>query len=405
MDSHIARAVPKPTPVSPALLVTLALLAAIAPMATDLYLPAFPLMVEELSITSTQVQLSLTAFLVGGGAGQALFGPLSDRFGRRQPLLIGLTLYVAASIAAASAPSITALLMARLVQGFASAAGMVIGRAVVADVAHGAEAARVFNVVMLAAGVAPIAAPVLGSTLAHLIGWRGLMLVSMAVGLVTIPAVYLSIRDTRPSAHSGPMAGRGGLRTALKSRDFIGYSLASSFMLAVLMAYISASPFLYQTMMGLSSFQYGLVFGVNALLLMGTGLVSNRLSRRFPVESLARNGLRISLAAIALLALLAASGAPAVALALPLSLAIGVLGLAAGNITALALDAARGAAGSASALMGMLQFGVAGIAAPLVNLGGTSTTLPMTLVMLCFSCLTYAAFSYGTGQSSRRAHP
>ena len=167
--------------VSGRLLLVLALLACLAPFATDLYLPAFPTMTEELGTDATRVQLTLTAFLLGTGAGQLIFGPLSDRMGRLRPLLIGTSICVVASVAAALAPTISVLIVARLVQGLSGAAGMVIGRAIISDLATGPTATRALSLMMTVTGVAPAVAPLIGGILTPIIGWRGILWVVAAI--------------------------------------------------------------------------------------------------------------------------------------------------------------------------------------------------------------------------------
>ena len=155
------------------LLATLALLSAVAPFSTDLYLPGFPQMVADLRTSPTNVQLTLTACLLGLAIGPLVFGPLSDRIGRVRPLLAGAAICVLASLAAALAPTIEVLIAARFVQGFTGAAGMVIGRAIVSDLATGRAAARAFSLLMLVGGLAPVAAPLAGGFIVGPLGWRG----------------------------------------------------------------------------------------------------------------------------------------------------------------------------------------------------------------------------------------
>ncbi len=384
---------PAQTRINPALLVALALLAAAAPLATDLYLPAFPAMVTELATTATGVQLSLTAFLLGAGLGQVAFGPLSDRVGRLRPLLWGTAVYVLASAAAAIAPSVALLVAARLVQGFTGAAGMVIGRAIVTDLARGQQAARAFSLMMLVGGVAPVLAPVAGSLLAGSIGWRGLLWIVTGLGGVTLVTSALFVRETHPARARAPRtrAAGTGLR-ALWTRRFVGNALAFAFGFATMMAYISASPFLYQDLMGLSQVEYGFAFGLNALALTVTGGISARLTSRFPAVRLARGGLLANLAAIIALALLAVSGAPTLVLAAPILVAVASLGFVLGNTTALALDQVPRSAGLGSAALGLLQFGLAGTIAPLVSLGGGASALPLAATMLGASLIANLAF-------------
>lgn len=374
------------------LLVTLAVLSAAAPLATDMYLPAFPQMVADLHTTATGVQLSLTSFLVGAGLGQVLFGPLSDRLGRVRPLLIGTLIYVVASAFAAVAPSIELLVMARLIQGLSGAAGMVIGRAIISDLARGKDAARAFSILMLVGGVAPVAAPFLGSLLSERLGWRGVLWVVAAVGAIALAASLVFIRETRPIEARVPDR-TGGSLAALCTRRFIGNALAYAFAFATLMAYISASPFLYQSMMGLNNLQYGLLFGTNALTLTVVGGLSARWTRTVSPVRLARVGLAINLTGVAVIGVLVVAGAPIMSLAVAIPLAMGALGLVFGNVTALALDQARKAPGLGSAVLGLLQFVLAGATAPLVSIGGQSTAVPFIVTVLVCSVIANGAFT------------
>lgn len=374
-----------------ATLAALALLSAVAPFSIDLYLPAFPAMVSDLATTATGVQLSLTAFLVGAGVGQIVFGPLSDRKGRYGPLLVGVGLYVAASLVATLAPSIQVLVGARLVQGIAGAAGMVIGRAIILDVARGPEAARALNVMMLIGGIAPVAAPLAGSLLADAIGWRGLLGIVAGLGVLALLGTVLFVRETRPravrEAESTLRGARGGLG-ALRSRQFLGYTAAFAFAQATMMAYISASPFVYQRMMGLSTQQFGLSFAANALGLVLMTAVSARLTRRFAVARLTAAGLVANLVAIVVITVFALGGAPAIWLIVPIFVAVAALGLVFGNATALALNAVPAeSTGTASAVLGVLQFALAGLVAALVGIAGENTAVPLALTMLVASVL------------------
>lgn len=167
-------------------LIALALMAGVAPLSTDLYLPAMPAMVKDLAAESSTVQLTLTTFLIGSGLGQVFFGPLSDRIGRLKPLLTGLTLYVVACLIAVFSPNIEVLIGARLLMGLAGSAGMVLSRAIVLDSAQSKQAAGALNIMMTITGLAPVVAPLLGGVLADPIGWRGIMAVMAATGTCTI---------------------------------------------------------------------------------------------------------------------------------------------------------------------------------------------------------------------------
>ncbi len=380
------------------LLLTLALLSAIAPFATDLYLPAFPQMTTDLSTSDAGVQLSLTTFLIGAGIGQLVFGPLSDRIGRRPPLLFGVVLFLITSLASAFAPSIGLLVAFRLLQGIAGAAGMVIARAIVADQAHGSAGARAQTMMMMVSGVAPVVAPLTGSFLADTIGWRGLLGIVAGIGAIAVLATLLTVRETRPrekrhAAGSVKQELASDLRV-LRSRRYIGHAVSFAFAFAVMMAYISASPFVYQEMIGLSTIGYGLAFGFNALLLMVSSAIAARLTGTMPARRIAGVGLAINLAAVISVAAIAFAGLPTVVLVVPLAIAIGSLGLVFGSTTALALDDVPEAPGMASAVLGMGQFALAGLVAPLVSLGGESTAVPLAVVMLVSSLISIVALRF-----------
>ena len=382
--------------ITPAVLVTLALLSAVAPFATDLYLPAFPTMVAELHTSATAVQLTLTAFLLGLASGQLIFGPLSDRYGRVRPLLVGAAICVLASVATVFAPTIEVLIGARFVQGVAGAAGMVIGRAIIADLASGKAAARAFSLTMIVGGVAPVIAPLAGGFLVAPIGWRGAFAVILALSTLMLAAVLLVVRETHTERRRADLrASRvefGSPLRDLTSRTFLGHAAAFCCAFATLIAYISASPFIYQTMMGLSAGQYGAMFGVNALALLSMSALSARLTRRHDVRRIAGVGLALGFLATVVLLSLATTGVAAGWLALPLLVTVGSMGLIFGNTTALALGAAPRAAGTASAALGATQFGLAAAVSPLVSIAGEGTAVPAAIVMVCTSTLAAAGF-------------
>ncbi|KJL47028.1 Bicyclomycin resistance protein [Microbacterium hydrocarbonoxydans] len=379
------------------LLGILALLAAVAPFATDLYLPAFPAIASDLATDATGVQLTLTAFLVGVAGGQLLFGPLSDQFGRRLPLLVGAIVFVLSSLVTVFAPTLEVLFAARVLQGLSGAAGMVLGRAVIADLARGPAAARAMSLMMIVGGVAPVIAPLLGGALAEPLGWRGVLAVVLGIAVLTLLAVTLGVRETLPSERRAELAllkrASGSPLRALLSREYIGYTLTFAFAFTVMMAYISASPFLYQSMLGLDELQYGLMFGLNALALMATSAVSAKIVARVPARRLIATGLSgMGLGVLAFL-VLAVTSAPVWLLAVAVFVIVASLGFVLGNATALALSAVPGAAGSASAVLGALQFALAALVSPLVSIGGEDTAIPLALVMAAAIAVAGCAFA------------
>lgn len=379
------------------LLVTLALLSAVAPFATDLYLPGFPAMVDDLHTSPTNIQLTLTAFLLGLAAGQLIFGPLSDRFGRVKPLVIGAAICVIASLVAVLAPTVEVLIAARLAQGLTGAAGMVIGRAIISDLATGRAAARAFSLMMIVGGVAPIAAPLAGGFLVGPLGWRGALAVILVLVVAMLGAALAVVRETHTEERRAQLrdekATAGSPLRDLLQRAYVGNLVAFGFAFAVMMAYISASPFIYQTMMGLSSAKYGAVFGVNAFGLLLMSALSAKLTARCEPRTVAGVGLAVIMASSTAVLAIALSAVPAGWLAMPLFTAVAGMGLIFGNTTALALSAAPRAAGTASAVLGATQFLLAAAVSPLVSLGGENTAAPLGIVMACCAALACAGYA------------
>ncbi|MFS2030092.1 MULTISPECIES: multidrug effflux MFS transporter [unclassified Curtobacterium] len=403
--AHTATPTTRQQGITTGLLLVLGLLSAVAPFATDLYLPAFPQMTTELQASATTVQLTLTAFLVGVTAGQLVFGPLSDRFGRVPPLLAGAALCVLASAAAVLAPNVGVLVVARLLQGLGGAAGMVIGRAVISDLATGKPAARAFSLMMIVGGVAPVVAPLLGGLLTGPIGWRGLLTIVLGLSVLMLVAVLAVVRETHLRSRRDALRAErrasgttGSPLRALRSRTFVGYTAVFGFAFAVMMAYISASPFLYQDMLGLGTVGYGLAFGCNALALMGVSILSAKLTATRSVTGVLALGIVLVLASTVAFALLVVTSAPVFWLAVPLFTAVGSLGLVLGNATALALGAVPQAAGSASAVLGALQFGLAALVSPLVSIGGEGTAAPLAVVMLAAAVVAVVALLAARGR-------
>lgn len=370
------------------LVVLLGALTAVPSLSLDFYLPGLPDIERGFGITQATAQLTMTGCLLGFAAGLLVAGPLSDAFGRRRPLLVGVAVYVAATLLCAAAPGITALLLARFLQGAAGAFGMVTGNAVVRDRASGHEAARLFSVLMLANGAAPILGPVLGAQLLPVTGWRGLFVTLAVVGAVTLVASWRALPETHPRAARRPAAPRAvasSFGVLLRDRGLVGLTLGRALGAAALLAYVSASPFVFQGIYGLSPQQFSAVFAVNSAGLIGMGQLSGRLVRRVGPAPLLRAGSMVSVAGSAWLLVALLTGAPFL-LVLP-----GVFGVVAGmgmvfpNSTALGLSRHGSRAGSATALMGVVQFALQAVASPLTGLGSGDSALPMAVVVLALN--------------------
>ncbi|MET9883740.1 Bcr/CflA family multidrug efflux MFS transporter [Streptomyces sp. NPDC006430] len=378
------------------LLVTFILggLSALPPLSMDMYLPALPEVTDALNSPAATIQLTLTACLAGMALGQLVIGPMSDKWGRRRPLLIGMVVYVLATAICALAPTAELLIGFRLLQGLAGAAAIVIARAVVRDLYDGVEMARFFSTLMLISGVAPIIAPLIGGQVLRFSDWRGVFVVLTGVGAVLTLVVWRSLGETLPPEKRQT----GGVRTALRTmrglladRVFAGYTLAGGFAFATLFSYISASPFVVQEIYGASPQTFSLLFGLNSVGLISAGQVNGKLLvGRVRLDKVLAAGLAvITLASVALLLL--SSGMLGEIGLVPIAAALFVLmsamGMVLPNTNALALMRTPHAAGSASALLGTSSFLVGAVASPLVGIAGEGTAVPMAVVQLVCSLL------------------
>ncbi|MFI5939530.1 multidrug effflux MFS transporter [Streptomyces uncialis] len=383
------------------ILVTLVLggLTAMPPLSMDMYLPALPEVTGMLGASAATVQLTLTACLAGMALGQLVVGPMSDKWGRRRPLLIGLLIYIVATAACAVAPDVELLIAFRLAQGLAGAAGIVIARAIVRDLYDGVAMARFFSTLMLISGVAPIIGPVIGGQVLRFTDWRGVFWVLTVVGVVLTLLVRFRLPETLPPARRHPGGVRAALRTMrglLADRAFTGYTLAGGFTFAALFAYVSASPFVVQEIYGASPQTFSLLFGVNSVGLVIVGQINGRLLvGRVSLDKAVGVGLAvIGLASVALLLLTAGvfGKAGLFPVAAALFVLMSAMGLVLPNTNALALFRAGHAAGSASALIGTSSFLIGAVASPLVGIAGEHTAVPMAVVQLTAALAAALAF-------------
>ncbi len=369
-------------------IVVLGMLSTFGPISLDLYLPALPQLADDLRTSVSSSQLSITACLLGLAVGQLVAGPLSDRFGRRLPLVVGLILYALTSAACALAPSISALLLLRLLQGLAGAAGLVIARAVARDLYSGTPLVIFFSRLILISGLAPIIAPVLGGQLSRVMSWRGIFVVLAGFGLVLLLAGLFGLQETLP-AERRTTGGVGttlrGFRTLLQDRLFVGAALSSGLVGASMFAYIAGATFVLQRSYGMSAQGFSFVFGVNSLGIMAMGQLGGRLARRWsPVRVLAL-GLLLNLVGAAAVALTVLTQLELQFLIGALFLMVSAVGLVFPTATALALTDYPDQAGTASSLLGLGQYIGGALVAPLVGIAGTRTAVPLGLVTLSVS--------------------
>jgi len=379
------------------MLLALALTGAIGPFATDTYLPALPLIVEEFRITASTAQLTLTAFMVSLAAGQLVIGPLSDRVGRRTLLVLGSVGTALAAVVCALAPSIWILVLGRVAQGFAGAAGIVLSKAVVVDVGRGAGVAKAFATLMAIQSVAPVIAPLIGGAVVPFGGWRSVFWLLAGLSAITVVGVLVAVPESLPAASrrtGSVLSTVSDMRGVATHGPFIARVSVFVFTFGVLFAYISASPFIYQDMVGLSPTAYSVAFTVNALGILVSNLAGARLIGRFAPEKIMRTGVVGMVTAIVHLVVVALSPAGTLGLA-PVTVGFVLLTLSVGlvlpNAAALSMQATRGRSGSGSALLGAAQFGLAAVVSPLTGLAGPHSVIPLLVVMGACAVLVVAA--------------
>jgi len=359
-------------------------LVAFGPLSLDMYLPALPIIADNMQTSTSMVQLSLTACLVGLSVGQLFAGPISDVRGRRGPLLIGLIIYAISSILCAVAPSIWTFVLLRFVQGLAGAAGIVIARAMVRDMYEGTELTKFFALLMLVNGVAPIAAPIFGGQLLHFTPWEGVFIVLSLIGVLMFVVVMFGLPETLPAERRSKAGLSNTLSTfarLVKDRNFMGYALAQGLVTAAMFAYISGSPFVFQEIYGVSPAMFSVIFAVNGVGIILASQITGRLAGKVTERKLFVFGISLAtVSGLVLLAMILLQGS-LFALLIPLFFVVSSVGIVGATGFSLAMQNQSQAAGSASALQGLISFISGGLVAPLVGIGGSSTAVPMGIVI------------------------
>ncbi|WP_155373943.1 multidrug effflux MFS transporter [Catellatospora vulcania] len=367
------------------LVLVLGSLIAIGPLTIDMYLPALPAITDDLGTTSTAVQLTLTGTLAGLGLGQLVIGPLSDAYGRRRPLIIGLLVHVLASALCVIAPNVETLGALRVLQGLGVAASSVVAMAVVRDLFSGTAFAQLFSRLMLVMGAAPVLAPTLGGAVLRWTQWRGVFVVLAGFGIALTLVALFGLRETLPVERRRTGGAAGTLRmygALLRDRTFVGLVLVAGLAMAGLFAYVAGSSFVLQEQYGLDEQQFAIAFGAGAAGLIGATQLNVRLLRRYTPQRILVGALAAGAAAAAVLVALAATGLGGLpALLCGLWAVLAASGLALPNAPALAMSRHGEAAGTAAALLGAVQFGVGAVAAPMVGVLGADA-MAMTTVIL-----------------------
>ena len=359
-------------------------LTALGPFTIDLYLPAFPQIEGDLDVSTAAVQLTLTATTLGFALGQLLVGPWSDKVGRRLPLILATSVHVLASIGVAVSPDISWLLAFRVLQGFGAAAGGVVAMATVRDLFGGYPLVRMLSRLALVTGIAPIAAPVIGSQLLLIMPWRGMFGVLAAYGVIIMVLAALFIVETLPPARrveKGHSTLGERYRSLFTDRIFVGVAIIGGMTFAGLFGYLSASPFLFQDVYGLDPQSYGLLFAANSLGVVIGVQVSSRLAKYFGPAWILAGSTAVLLSSAVAIIVLEMAGAGLLGTVVPLWFFITACGFGFPCVQVLALANHGREAGTAASVLGAMNFGLAGIISPIVGLFGIADAVPMGTVM------------------------
>lgn len=371
-----------------------------------MYLPALPAISRNLHAGASASQITLTACLIGISMGQLIIGPISDRLGRRTPLLAGLALFVVASLACGLSPDIYFLAFFRLLEGIGGAAGIVIARSIVRDLHSGVALVRFFSTLMLVTGLGPVLAPQIGGAALSFTSWRGVFALLGGFGLVLLLVAWWRVPETLPpSLRSTGHAWSAVLTmvSVVRDRVFLGYALASGLGMAGTFAYIAGSSFVLQNAYGLSPTVYGAVFALNACGLIAGAQINGRLAGRVPPTTTLLGGLAGMTAGGAIITAAVTSHAAGLPLVVPaLFVFMFGWGFVGPSTVALALDRYPHDSGAASAVLGSAQFLMASTMAPVAGIGGSADGVPMALLMLTLplAALAVRGLARGTVGSS-----
>ncbi len=389
----------------------LGLLSAIGPFAIDMYLPALPDIGRSLNAPVGAVQWSLTTFFLSLGFGQLLYGPVSDMVGRKLPLYGGMALFLVASVGCALASSIETLLAWRLLQGLGAAAGMAIPRAVVRDLYTGSDAARLMSLLMLVFSVSPILAPLAGSGVIAVAGWRGVFWSVALAAVVGLVLVATKLQETRPAAQRVESSLRSalcGYGVLLRDRHYLGLVLIGGCAMGGFFVYLSSSPFVLIDHYGLTPMQYSLAFSVNSVAFIGAAQFNGMLGERYGLVRLVKGAVSAACGFMLLLLGYYLAGGDRLAVLIVLYfIASAFMGMVIPTTSVLALEEHGAIAGTASALLGTLQMLSGAVAMGVMGFFGSGKPLPMVAGMAAGSLLglVFTWLTLGGAQNSQPQQP
>lgn len=389
----------------PSWLILMGLVTALGPLAIDMYLPAFVAIADDLNTSTNTIELSLASYFIGIAIGQAFYGPLSDRFGRKPPLVFGLVLYTLAALACALVPEASWLVAVRFLQAFGGCAGMVIARAVVRDKTSPQDSAKAFSMLILVLGVAPILAPLFGTWVLSVSSWRGIFVFQAISGLACLLWVMFWLKET----HSGDSRKLSfgqvfrDFAVLTRNRQFMGFSLTTAFAMSGFFAYLGSSPALLMGSYGLTPDQYALVFGANAAGFIALSQCNTFLLRHFSMLTVVRAVIWVQpVVGLCLMVVSVAWLTPPLWLLLTLLwVFITSIGLINPNASACALTLPGLRVGTASSLLGVMQFSLATVVAFGIGALPQTTAIPLGWSMAGMAMLSFYML-YGVAVPAQR---
>jgi len=389
------------------IILILGMLTAIGPFSIDMYLPAFPDIAKGLNTSISRVMLSLSSFFIGISAGQLIYGPLLERFGRKKPLYAGLGIYLLASLGCALAGSVNALIAFRLLQALGGCAGMVAARAIVRDIFEVKENAKIFSTLMLVVAVSPIIAPTLGGYVTAVVGWRYVFAILMVLSLIILVGIHFLLPESRKpnpnfSLRPGPII--KSFASVIKQPQFYTYALTGAMSYAGLSAYISGSPHVFMEIFRVSERQYGWIFAIVAMGLITASQINNLMLRNYSSAQIIKGALSCQIVIGLVMVVSELLGLREVFFTIFfIFLFLSCQGFIFPNASALSLAEFGHNAGTASALMGAIQMCIGAGASALVSVLQNSTALPMTGVMASGPVIAICIYLFGRRVIVKRA--
>jgi len=377
-----------------ALTALLAALSAVAPLTTDMYLPSLPNIAQQLSASTAQVQLTISAYLIGFALGQIFYGPLSDRHGRKPVLLCAVALYCVASLVCALSTSVEMLIVARFAQALGGSGGVVLVRAIVRDLYSGARAGRELSLIGSVTALAPVLAPVVGGILQTGFGWRSIFVTLVIAGLASGGMVWLRLPETlatRAAEPGSPVNMLKSYRVVARHPAFLAYLGISTASYAGLFAWISGASFVLQNLYGLTPFNFGIAFALGSIGYMTGTLIAARLVARLGLDGIIGLGsVAVSIGGLGMVAAVALGLTSAISLVLPVAVYLAGLGMVLPQTIAGAMTPFPERAGTASALLGFIQQSAAALCGAVVGWLLGANAWPMAIAVAVMGCTTLA---------------